>query len=197
MISRHLSESRSDLINRLWVMARRMNTESIKDMQIIVDKEVKRHKEDSLSELFGIVFNADMRRHFPEIDDIIPLKLSDANSFPTPPPPHSSTTATHTIPPFTAETHSNTESRTQTETLRLKLGHTHETRGHGATAGGRLRSLPAAPAPRSGCKRSEVHDRQTRTNSLTTTRPGLTPPPRARPRDTGVGGWPRSHRRDF
>ena len=79
MISRHLSESRSDLINRLWVMARRMNTESIKDMQIIVDKEVKRHKEDSLSELFGIVFNADMRRHFPEIDDISPLKLSDLN----------------------------------------------------------------------------------------------------------------------
>ena len=64
-----------------------------------------------------------------------------------------------------------TESRTQTETLGLKLGHTHETRGHGPRRGGRLRSLPAAPAPRRGCRRSEVHDRQTRTNILTTTRP--------------------------
>ena len=79
MISRHLSESRSDLISRLWVMSRRMNTNNIKDMQNIVDKEVKQHKENSLSELFGIVFNVDMRRLFPEIDDIIPLKLSDLN----------------------------------------------------------------------------------------------------------------------
>lgn len=48
-------------------------------MQIIVDKEVKRHKEESLSELYGIILNAEMCRYFPEIGDIIPLKLSDLN----------------------------------------------------------------------------------------------------------------------
>lgn len=46
---------------------------------------------------------------------------------------------------FTAETHSNKiQSRAHKPRLTdSKLGHTHETRGHGATAGGRLRSLPA------------------------------------------------------
>lgn len=79
IISRHLSESRSDLVNRFWMMSRKMNVNSLKDMQIIVDKEVKRHKEESLSELYGIILNAEMCRHFPEIGDIIGLRLSDQN----------------------------------------------------------------------------------------------------------------------
>ena len=79
MISRHLSESRSDIINRIWIMSRKINPNNLKDMQIIIDKEVKRHKEESLSELYGIILNAEMCRYFPEIGDIIPLKLSDLN----------------------------------------------------------------------------------------------------------------------
>lgn len=79
MISRHLSESRSDIINRIWIMSRKINPNNVKDMQIIVDKEVKRHKEDSLSEFYEIILNDEMCRYFPEIGDIIHLKLSDLN----------------------------------------------------------------------------------------------------------------------
>lgn len=79
IITRHLSGSRSDLISRIWIMSRRMNTNSIRDVQFIIDNEVKRHKEKTLSEFFGIIFNSYMSQDFPELDDIMYLKLSDLN----------------------------------------------------------------------------------------------------------------------
>ena len=79
IISRHLSESRGDFINSMWILSRKMNVSSIRDMQIIVDKEVKKHKGKTLTELYGIVLNTDMARRFPELTEIMQLKLSDLN----------------------------------------------------------------------------------------------------------------------
>ena len=98
---------------------------------------------------------------------------------------------------FTADTfkyrvaHTNRDTRTQAGT------HTRNTRAR--SKAGRETAVPpgrSRPTPRLQTLRSsrptDLHKHFDNHSSR-----GLIPPPRARLRDTGVGEWPRSHRRDF
>ena len=79
IISRHLSGSRISFINKVWTLSRRMNEDSLKNMHLIVDKEVKKHKDETLAELYRMILNQDMCQHFPDLCDIMELRLSDLN----------------------------------------------------------------------------------------------------------------------
>ena len=48
-------------------------------MHLIVDKEVKKHKDETLAELYRMILNQDMCQHFPDLCDIMELRLSDLN----------------------------------------------------------------------------------------------------------------------
>lgn len=79
VISNHLSNSRISFINKVWTLSRKINTDNLKHVHIIVDKEVKQHKEETLSELYRLILNNEMSVDFPEIREIMHLRLSDMN----------------------------------------------------------------------------------------------------------------------
>lgn len=79
IISGHLSGSRISFINKVWTLSRRMNEANLKNIHLIVDKEVKKHKDETLAELYQMILNPGMFHQFPELCDIMQLRLSDMN----------------------------------------------------------------------------------------------------------------------
>lgn len=79
MISNHLSSSRISFINKVWTLSRKINPDNLKHVHVIVDKEVKRHKVETLSELYRLILNNKMSVDFPEVREIMHLRLSDMN----------------------------------------------------------------------------------------------------------------------
>lgn len=79
VISSHLSSSRISFINKVWTLSRKINPDNLTHVHILVDKELKRHKEETLSELYRLILNNEMSVNFPEVKDIMLLRLSDMN----------------------------------------------------------------------------------------------------------------------
>lgn len=48
-------------------------------VHMIFDKELKLHKEESLSGLYTLIFSTEMSMCFPELNDLRKLKLTDMN----------------------------------------------------------------------------------------------------------------------
>lgn len=79
IIFNHVSRSRSNLMNKVWIMSRKIGRDDISMVHIIFDKELKLHKEESLSGLYTLIFSTEMSMCFPELNDLRKLKLTDMN----------------------------------------------------------------------------------------------------------------------
>ena len=79
IIFNHVSRSRSNLMNKVWIMSRKIGRDDMGMVHMIFDKELKLHKEESLSGLYMLVFSNDMSMCFPELNDVRKLKLTDMN----------------------------------------------------------------------------------------------------------------------
>lgn len=79
IIFNHVSRSRSNLMNKVWIISRKIGRDDISMVHIIFDKELKLHKEESLSGLYTLIFSTEMSMCFPELNDLRKLKLTDMN----------------------------------------------------------------------------------------------------------------------
>lgn len=79
IVFNHISRSRSCLMNKVWIMSRKIGRDDISMVHIIFDKELKLHKEESLSGLYTLIFSTEMSMCFPELNDLRKLKLTDMN----------------------------------------------------------------------------------------------------------------------